>query len=79
MRDLAAKLKILRDNGYTYGFDRELYVNRRLRKAFSVQFIEGKSEHEIEKNAPGSSPRWQFFFTTPPSQAVERELAKMLG
>ena len=28
MTDLAAKEQILKENGYSYSFDRELYVNR---------------------------------------------------
>ncbi len=78
--DLAAKERILKDSGYSYNFDRELYLNKSLKKAFSVEFIEDHSEAEIEKLArekPG--PMWQFFFNTKPSAAVERELANMLG
>jgi hypothetical protein len=78
--DLAAKEKILKDSGYSYNFDRELYLNKSLKKAFSVEFIEDHSKAEIEElvhDKPGLT--WQFFFNTKPSAAVERELANMLG
>ena len=80
MTDLAAKEKILKDSGYSYNFDRELYLNKSLKKAFSVEFIEERSKTEIEelpRDKPG--PTWQFFFISKPSTAVERELANMLG
>lgn len=79
--DLAAKEQILKDGGYSYSFDRELYVNRGLKRAFSVEFIEDHSEEEIEQLAGDKSPssKWHFFFNTKPSAAVERELAKILS
>jgi hypothetical protein len=79
--DLAAKEQILKDGGYRYNFDRELYVNRGLKKAFSVDFIEDHSEEVIEQLARDKSPssNWHFFFNTKPSAAVEHELAKILG
>lgn len=79
--ELAAKEQILKRSGYRYSFDRELYVNRALRKAFSVEFIEDHSADEVRTLAGGSSPnpRWQFFFNAPPSPAVEQELANLLG
>ncbi len=78
---LAAKEQILKNSGYSYSFDRELYVNRSLKKAFSVEFIEDRTEAEIEQLArdKSASPTWHFFFNTKPSAAVERELANMLG
>lgn len=78
--DLAAKKQILKNNGYSYSFDRELYVNRSLKKAFSVEFIEDHSETEIEHLARSKSEgqKWHFFFNTKPSEATERKLANML-
>jgi hypothetical protein len=79
--NLAAKEQILKDSGYRYSFDRELYVNKSLKKAFSVEFIEDHSEEEIARLARdrSPSPQWEFFFNRKPSTAVERELANMLG
>lgn len=81
LKELATKTRILEGAGYRYSFDREVYFNRQARKAFSVEFVEDRSEDEIEQlirdNAP--STNWRFFFVKPPSAAVERELANVLG
>ena len=80
MTKLATKEQILRNAGYSYSFDRELYLNRKSKKAFSVEFIEDNSEEEIVKriHEPGAD-EWCFFFNEPPSAAVRRELAYVLG
>lgn len=79
--DFTAKEQILKDNGYRYSFDRELYVNKSLKKAFSVEFLEDHSEVDIARLARDTSlsPGWQFFFNTKPSEAVQQELANILG
>ena len=81
LKELATKTQILEGAGYRYSFDREVYFNRQTKKAFSVEFVEGRSEDEIERlirdDAPNTS--WRFFFIKPPSAAVERELANVLG
>jgi hypothetical protein len=63
MTELATKEQLLKNSGYSYNFDRELYLNRKLKKAFSVDFIEDHSEESIAK-AIDEPPlgRWQFFF-----------------
>jgi hypothetical protein len=80
LKELATKTQILEGAGYRC-FDREVYFNRQTKKAFSVEFVEGRSEDEIERlirdDAPNTS--WRFFFIKPPSAAVERELANVLG
>ena len=75
------KQGILSSEGYRYSFDRQLYFNRKSKKAFSVEFIEDKSENEIERLIRGDSSNrdWEFFFNTKPSAAVEQELANVLG
>ena len=81
LKELATKTRILEGAGYRYSFDREVYFNRQAKKAFSVEFVEDRSEDEIEQlirdNAP--STNWRFFFVKSPSAAVERELANILG
>jgi hypothetical protein len=76
----ATKEQLLKNSGYNYNFDRELYLNRKLKKAFSVEFVEDRSEEEIEKaiQEPGVG-RWRFFFVGPRSAAAENELANLLG
>ncbi len=49
MTKATTKEQLLKNSGYSYNFDRELYLNRKLKKAFSVEFIEDRSEEEIEK------------------------------
>jgi hypothetical protein len=74
------KQDLLENAGYRYSFDRELYFNREAKKAFSVEFVEDHSEEEMKRRLdqmPGAD--WQFFFNDPPSNAVKRELASILG
>jgi hypothetical protein len=79
--ELNNKIEILRNAGYRYSYDRELYINRELKKAFSVEFIEDKSPEELQKYIGEGTPAtdWQFFFNSPPSEAVRRELLNVLG
>jgi hypothetical protein len=78
---LATKEQILKNAGYSYSFERELYLNRKAKKAFSVEFVEDNSEEEIERRIQESIPddEWDFFFVDPPSPAVKRELTNLLG
>jgi hypothetical protein len=78
--ELAAKDHLLKEAGYTYRPDRELYINREARKAFSIDFLEEKSPYEITKKIHEVTPgnEWTFIFTIEPSDSVKRELARML-
>lgn len=80
-KTLATKARILDEAGYAYNFDRELYVNRRTRKAFSIDFIEDHDEAEIEERIRRATDRrkWQFYFNSDPSETVKRELERVLG
>lgn len=66
LKELATKTRILEGAGYRYSFDREVYFNRQAKKAFSVEFVEDRSEDEIEQlirdNAP--STNWRFFLSS---------------
>ena len=80
MRELATKEQLLKKSGYSYDFDRELYVNRKQKKAFSVEFVEDSSEEEIkEAIQEPADGQWRFFFNGDLSAAAERELARLLG
>ena len=81
MRTVATKTQIFEDAGYAYSFDREIYVSRPARKVFSLEFIEDHSEDELEARIKEPSPNgeWRFYFNTPPSDAVKRELSTILG
>jgi hypothetical protein len=80
LTNVATKQQILEGAGYRYSFDREVYFNRQAKKAFSVEFIEDKPEEELRRRIEEKAAReWQFFFNNPPSDAVKRELASVLG
>jgi len=76
-----SKTDILGEAGYAYSFDRQMYVNRKTKKAFSVEFIQDHSEDQIWKyireHTAGSD--WRFYFNSPPSEAVRHELQSVLG
>jgi len=77
----ATKMQLLKGAGYTYEFDHQIYVNRKDRKIFSIEFIEDQPpeviENRIRADAPASD--WSFFFNSPPSDSVKRELARVLN
>ncbi len=80
MATLDTKRQILQNAGYSYSFDRMIYVNREAKKVFSVEFVEDHSEQELQKffseNKEGKE--WRFYFNSPPSEAVKRELENVL-
>ena len=81
MTTLATKRQILEDAGYAYSFDRTIYVNRKTKKVFSVEYVEDHDEEwlkgRVGENTPGG--KWQFYFNSGPSDAVKRELESVLG
>ena len=82
MTQLETKEELLKNAGYSYSFKRKLYLNRKIKQAFSVEFLEDHSPAEIEsylrKDAP-SGNEWHFVFNDPPSAAVKSELTNLLG
>ena len=82
MTRIGTKEHILKNARYAYNFDRQLYLNRETKKAFSVQFLQDHPEEEIERHIRQDThekEEWTFFFNDPPSEAVRRELATVLG
>jgi hypothetical protein len=81
LNDLSTKIRILREAGYRYSFDRDLYLNPGKKKAFSVEFIEDRSLEEIANGIreDGASADWRFFFNKEPSEAAKRELSRLLN
>jgi hypothetical protein len=75
------KSDILWQADYRYNFDRDLWVNRKAKKAFSVEFVDDKSEKEIashiEESTNGNG--WTFYFNIAPSEGVRRSLESLLG
>ena len=64
---------------YRYDFDRDLYVNRKARKAFSLEFVDDHSE-ESSSGHPGRTEgnAWRFYFNDKPSEGVLRILEEYL-
>jgi ABC-type transporter lipoprotein component MlaA len=81
MTALLTKNKMLEDAGYAYSFGRQMYINRRTKKAFSIEFVEDNSEDKIREriNADKQDGAWEFNFNTEPSDSVKRELENVLG
>jgi hypothetical protein len=81
MTELTEKEELLENSGYRYHFDRMIYFNRDVRRAFSLEFVEDHSSQEIQ-NLVSELPAangWTFHFNEPPSDRVKRELAEALG
>jgi len=76
-----SKWKILREAEYTYDFRRMVYLNRRTKKVFSFEFVEDHSESELQRciDEPSNGAEWRFYFTSPPSASVQRELENVLA
>jgi hypothetical protein len=75
------KSSLLDNAGYAYNFDRMMYVNRRDKKAFSVEFIEDHPESEIQSHIQESTDGsdWRFYTNWPIAEGIERELKRVLG
>jgi hypothetical protein len=75
------KKDILLKANYRYNFDRDLFYNRKVKKAFSLEFVDDQSEEEIrrriEEGTGGNG--WKFYFNSPPSEGVKRELERVLS
>lgn len=75
------KKDVLLKADYRYNFDRDIYFNRKVKKAFSLEFVDDKPEEEILRrigeNTNGGG--WTFYFNSPPSEGVKRELERVLG
>lgn len=76
-----SKTDILDEAGYAYSFDRQVYISRKKKKAFSVEFVQDHSEDQIRKyiQEHTDGPGWRFYFNSPPSEAVKHELESVLG
>ena len=72
---------ILQQAHYQYNFDRNMYVNRNARKAFSLEFVADTSEEELAKHIDESTNGngLTYYFNSPPSESVQRELERLLA
>jgi hypothetical protein len=81
MTAAATKSRILEDAGYAYSFDRMIYINRRAKKVFSFEFVDDHSGDVLQRCMNEDTPEgeWRFYFNSPPSEGVKRELEVLLG
>lgn len=74
------KSEMLFAANYRYNFDRDLYVNRLAKKAFSLEFVDDNSEdavrRAIEEATDGKT--WRFYFNDKPSEGVRHILEEDL-
>ena len=75
------KKDILKEADYRYNFDRDIYFNRKAKKAFSLEFVDDKPEEELVRRIGETtgSTSWTFYFNSAPSEGVKRELERVLG
>jgi hypothetical protein len=75
-----SKTDILDEAGYAYSFDRGMYINRKTKKAFSVEFVQDHREDQIRQyiREHTDGPGWRFYFNSPPSESVKHELECVL-
>jgi len=82
MRPATTKQEILEQAGYAYSFNRMSYINRDARKVFSIEFVQDHNEDELRakiNEPPPPQGEWRFYFNSPPSEAVKRELSAVLS
>jgi hypothetical protein len=81
VKSVDTKQQILDDAGFSYNFDREIYINRKMRKVFSVDFVEEHDENKLEESIreDNGTKGWRFYFVSGPSDSVKRDLEAVLG
>lgn len=80
MRRYATKDLILEEAGYSYNFDRAVYVNRQAKKAFSIEFVEDHTDEQIRTRIEEHTGNgWKFYFNSEASESVKGELERILG
>ena len=81
MKTLDTKQQLLDEAGFSYNFDRKIYVNRKTKKIFSVEFVEDNDEKTLEEaiREKTNGNKWRFYFNSNPPEAVRREIEAVLG
>jgi hypothetical protein len=74
------KSEMLFAANYRYNFDRDLYVNRDAKKAFSLEFVDDKTEEVVRMGIEEATDgrEWKFYFNLPPSDGVRLQLERDL-
>ena len=75
------KRDILIQADYRYNFDRDMYINRDQKKAFSLAFVDDSPEEEIASKIREHTPMngWTFYTNAQLSDGVKHELERVLG
>jgi hypothetical protein len=75
------KSDILFEANYRYNFDRDLWINREAKKAFSIEFVDDKPAEEIRRliEVSTNGNGWTFYFNSEPSEGVKSVLEEVLG
>jgi hypothetical protein len=75
----AEKMHLLDDAGYYYNFDRMMYINRKAKKAFSVEFVDDHPEAEIRsKIEEPIHEDWRFYTNSDLPESTKKELKRVL-
>ncbi len=74
------KIDLLENAGYRYNYDRMMYINRKTKKAFSVEFVDDEPLSRIRSKIqePTKEAEWKFYTNLPVSEGTERELRRVL-
>ena len=74
------KSEMLFAANYRYNFDRDLYVNREAKKAFSIEFVDDMPEEVVRKGIEEATNgnEWKFYFNSPPPEGVRHQLEEDL-
>lgn len=78
MPKVSTKITLLDRAGYAYSFDRMMYINRKAKKAFSIEYVDDNSESKIASNIKEPNADWKFYTSLPMSEGTERELKRVL-
>jgi len=79
---ITEKKQILEAAGYWFNFERGLYLNRKERKAMSIEFFEDSDEERLREALATPAPSegdWDFIFNTAPTPSIRRQLVSLLG
>jgi hypothetical protein len=74
------KSEMLFAANYRYNIDRDLYVNPRTKKAFSIEYVDDHSIDEIRQSIEEATDHsaWRFYFNQSPSEKVRSLLEEDL-
>lgn len=77
----ATKLDILRGGDYRFDWERGMYVNRKARKALSIDFVKDHDADQLQEAVKEDTggQEWRFYTNSPPSESVRQQLLSYFG